>query len=199
LAACDRLIADGSDSQALQIWNGLATLHEIPYGALHPDAGQSLTDGDFKMLPTSRAFAWRSPTTDGIAAFLAEHRADAVGGIRIGFSGRQPENCEVLAQYLPVMENSKYEMRFRYRTSGISPEAGLAWRVTDFQGAVTLAHGEDLASDNEKEDRLTFRTSTGNRLVRLALVYRRALGTTRIDGSITLRKVEVFPSPAHQE
>ena len=96
-------------------------------------------------------------------------------------------------QYLPLRENSRYALRFRYRTSGIAPGTGLAWSITDSRGAQTLAAGKDLASESDAEERLDFQSSPANRLVRLALVYHRALGTTRIAGTVTLLGIGIVP------
>jgi tetratricopeptide (TPR) repeat protein len=187
LAACDRLIADDRASEAVRIWNRLAELHRIPHSVLAPDSGRSLTDGDFTILPTSQGFDWRLPAVDGVTTLLDERPA----GLRISFSGRQPENCDVLTQFLPAAESSNYELRFLYRTSGIDPGTGLAWRITDLNGARILAQGESLASESDKDGRLPFKTPAGSRLVRLTLTYRRALGTTRIEGFIDLRNLRL--------
>ena len=191
LAACDRFIADGLSSPALRIWNQLSNLHRIPYGVLAPESGRSLTDGDFAMFPIAQGFDWRLPDVGGVAALLDDRPA----GLRISFSGGQPEDCEVLTQVLPVMENANYELRFLYRTSGIAPETGLRWRVTDFNGAKILAEGGSLASESERDDRLAFRTPASSGLARLTLTYRRALGTTRIEGFILLRKLQLTLTP----
>jgi len=189
LAACDRLIADERGQPAIQIWNQLAELRRIPYTLLAPGSGRSLTDGDFRVAPTSQGFAWRLPGADGVTTWFDEQSA----GLRISFSGRQPENCDVLTQTLPVMESSHYQLRFWYRTSGIAPETGLGWRITDLHGASIIAQGKSLASDSEKEAGLAFTTPAGSRLVRLALTYQRALGTTRIEGFLVLRKLRLMP------
>jgi tetratricopeptide (TPR) repeat protein len=195
LAACERLIADDRPDQAIRIWNKLAELHRILYGALAPGLGTSLTDGDFAILPTSRGFDWQLPSTGGITALLDERSA----GLWISFSGRQLENCDALAQFLPVVEDSNYELRFLYRTSGIASGTGLGWRITSLNESRVFAQGESLASDSEKESRLRFRTPTGSGMVRLALTYHRTLGTTRIEGSIVLRRLRLTqaqpPSP----
>jgi tetratricopeptide (TPR) repeat protein len=190
LAACDQLIADDRPGEAIQIWNKLAELHRIPYGALSPGSGRSLTDGDFAKLPTSRGFDWRLPDVDGVTTLRIEQPAS----LQISFSGRQPENCDVITQFLPVLGSSSYELRFLYRTAGIAPQTGLAWRITDLNGAKTLVQGESLASESERDGKLPFRASAGIGLVRLALTYQRALGSTRIEGSIILREVRLTQS-----
>jgi tetratricopeptide (TPR) repeat protein len=191
-AACDRLIADDRASDALPIWNTLSEHRKIPYGIIRPDMGQSLTNGDFRALPTSKGFDWRMPGVAGVTLWLQQRPA----GLRFTFSGRQPESCELLAQYLAVMEDSKYDLRCRYRTSGIAPGTGLAWRIADPKGTRVLAQGASLAAEADTEDQLAFRTPPGSHLVYLALTYQRALGTTRIEGSITLRNVQVVSERA---
>ncbi len=186
LAACDRFIADGRAGQALQIWNHLAGTHAIPYRAMRPEAGQSLTNGDFLSFPASQGFDWRLPAVAGVTALPA-----GPDGLRITFSGDQPESCEVLTQCLPVLANSRYELRFRYLTSGIAPGAGLTWQVTNLTGARILARGASLASNSETGGQLAFLSDPESPLVRLALSYRRVLGTVRIEGSITLRQVSL--------
>jgi tetratricopeptide (TPR) repeat protein len=187
MAACDRLILDGRADEAIQIWNKLADLRGIPYGKLAPASGRSLTDGDFRATPTSQGFDWQLPNVDGAGTLLDEQPA----GLRISFSGRQPENCDVLTQILPVMDGANYELRFLYRTSGIAAETGLGWRIMDLDGSKMLAQGGSLASESEREGRFSFRTPACARLVRLTLSYRRALGTTRIEGYIDLHKLRL--------
>src|ERR1022692_3853999 len=105
LAACDRLIADDRAGQAIRIWNKLAELHRIPYPVLAPDSGRSLTNGDFTMLPMSQGFDWRLPGVGGVAPLLDERPA----GLRISFSGRQPENCDVLNQFRRIRAGALLE------------------------------------------------------------------------------------------
>jgi hypothetical protein len=97
----------------------------------------------------------------------------------------------VLAQDVPVRENSKYVLSYRYRTSEIAPGTGLAWRIADTKHATTLAEGPDLSADEETQNRISFATPAGCRLVRLSLDYRRSLGTTRITGYVVLRSIQM--------
>jgi hypothetical protein len=193
LAACDRLIVDDHACHATRIWNSLAKSRRIPFEVLAPGPGRSLTGGDFNVSPTSRGFDWRVPGFSGVKAVLDERPP----GLRISFSGRQPESCDVLTQFLPILDNSNYELRFLYRTTEIETETGLAWRISDLNGLKTLAQGQSLASKNETEGKLSFSTPAGAGLVRLTLKYQRALGTTRIEGTIVLRKLRLELKVAH--
>ena len=97
----------------------------------------------------------------------------------------------MLLQFVPVQENRTYKLSFLYRTSGIAAGTGLAWRITDTNGARSLGEGKDLSAENETQDQVSFGTPAGCRLVRLSLMYRRSLGTSRIAGFIVLRSIDM--------
>jgi hypothetical protein len=187
LAVCDRLIEQGRAGPALDIWNGLALTHRIPFGAHSMGARSPLTNGTFAAAPISQGFDWRLPDIDGISPASEE----SPGGLRLTFSGRQPERCEALVQYVPVEENRRYELTYRYRTSGIAAGTGLAWQVAGANGAGNLGTGRDLSAEEETEGQLSFATPVGCRLVRLSLDYQRSLGTTRIAGFVVLGSVAI--------
>jgi len=187
--ACDRLLGELRVPDALEIWNGLAQRRAIPFAILNADAGPILTNGTFASAASSRGFDWRLPAIDGVSASGEENPT----GLRLTFSGSQPEQCEVLTEFLPVRENTPYEMKFTYRTSGIGPGAGLRWLVTEASHGGALAESDSLSSEDLKADRLSFRMPPGLRLARIALEYRRAAGTTRAAGFVSLRQVDVKP------
>ena len=187
LAVCDRLLEQSRVVDALDIWNRLAQAHRIPFDARSFTTGSLLTNGAFTVAPTSQGLDWRLPEVDGISPASE----DIPGGLRLTFSGREPERCEVLAQYVPVRENRKYELKSLYRTSGIAAGTGLAWRIADVNGSRSLGEGHDLSAEEEMQEQVSFRTPNGCHLVRLALVYQRSLGTTRIAGYIVLRSIEM--------
>ena len=184
LMACDRLIDAKLADEALAIWNGLTLARELPYAPLAPGAEKILTGDGFLPSAAMQGFAWRLPPVDGISASREENPS----GLRLAFSGSQPEHCEPLFRVLPVQENTAYEFTALYRTAGIQPATGLGWRVTDMDGGNIAGATEDLASEDGAQAKIRFTTPSGCRLVRIALAYRRALGTTRIEGSIVLRE-----------
>jgi hypothetical protein len=118
-------------------------------------------------------------------------REEDPAGLRLTFTGGQPERCEPLTQFVPVQENQAYELRFRYRTSGISPGAGPRWQLVDGFGSSVIAESEALSSQDSAEGLVRFMTPAGCRLLRLALAYQRAPGTTRIEGYVVLRDVRL--------
>ena len=185
LMACDRLIDAKLADEALTVWNGLAKTGRIPYASLAPGAENILTDNNFLPTPVLQGFAWRLPTVAGISASREENPP----GLRLTFSGAEPEDCAPLVRVLPVRENTSYEFTALYRTAGIQPNTGLGWRVTDLDGGNIniMASPESLASEDAAQSVIRFITPSGCRLVRIALAYRRTLGTTRIEGAIVLR------------
>ena len=143
-----------------------------------------MTNDSFLPTPAMKGFAWRLPPVDGVSASREENPS----GLRITFTGDQPEDCQPLSRDLPVLENTTYEFTSLYRTAGIQPDTGLAWRVTDMDGHSLMGQPESLASENDTRSITRFTVPSGCRLVRINLEYRRALGTTRIEGSIILRE-----------
>ena len=188
MAACDRLLDSKRVEEAMEVWNHLAERHRIPFGVVS-GTGATLTNGTFSTAPTSHGFDWRLPATDGVSASSEEPPP----GLRLTFSGQQPESCEVLAQFVPVREKTAYELKFAYRTPGIRPGTGLRWRVIDASSGGALAEGESLSSEEEQAGVVSFRTPTGCRLARIALEYKRTAGTTRITGFVVLRGTDIRP------
>jgi tetratricopeptide (TPR) repeat protein len=188
LTACDRLLESKNVVDTLEIWNGLADNRRIPFGRLQPAEGRVLTNGDFRVSPTLQGFDWRLPSPAGVSASV-----DVGGGLRLTFSGSQPENCEPLVQFVPVQPNLNYQLTFEYRTYGIAAGSGLRWRIVDQNGGATLLDAYCLSSEHVETAKLSFVAPAGCQIARVALIYRRAPGTTRIEGFLILRRVELKP------
>jgi hypothetical protein len=189
LTTCDRLLKSNNVADALGIWNGLSDNHRIPFARLQPAEGRVLTNGEFRVPPTLHGFDWRLTAINGVSA-----SADERGGLRLTFSGSQSENCEPLVQFVPVQENMVYQLKFTYRTYGIAAGSGLEWRITDRNGGRPLAGADGLYTKGEESGRVSFVTPAGCQIARVALAYRRSPGTTRMEGFIVLRKVELNPT-----
>jgi len=191
LDACDRLIEARRVDDAMAVWEGLTRSRRLPFAAPREGVQAILTNGDFAVSPTGHGFDWRLPALEGVSAAREE---DPVG-LRLTFSGMQAERAEPLVQFVPVRENTSYEMKFAYYTAGIEGRSGLSWQVADIGGKVILEDGDDFSSNRQAERHLAFVTPPGCRMVRLSLVYQRRPGTIRIAGYLVLRDVEMRPSP----
>lgn len=180
LTVCERLLDSQRGEEALEIWNKVA----------NPAAEgvRGIVNSAFASAPTSRGLDWRLPSVEGISVA----RETDSGGLRLTFSGREPETADLLVQLIPLKEKALYELTFVYRTQGIARRAGLLWQVTDRGSGVILAKSEILASEADAEGQLQF-PAPASGVAQLALRYRRTQGTTRLEGFLTLRKVGLRP------
>jgi tetratricopeptide (TPR) repeat protein len=194
----DQLIFANNPSPAIEVWNWLATRKFISYSPLDPTKAQSLTNGDFKIPPISRGFDWRLTPPDGIYLEYNEKQ----GAINLTFTGKQPEKCEILSEYLPLQPNQTYNLRVHYQTSDIAKESGLSWHLltsnntTDLLNSTAQMPGAPSSTSEEQQTNATFSTppqsdSTAPQLARLVLNYERQKGTVRIEGTVEIRKVEL--------
>ena len=184
LNTLDWLIAQQHEQEALTLWNLLAAQGRIPYHAIHPRFHPAVVNADFARSPTSVGFDWHLPNVPGIGV----SQENSVGGLRLEFSSDQPESAEILTQVLAVKPDTAYTFTYDYATSGIAPGSGLTWRVASLPNGDVLGQTDSLSSGKGTAGYLNFAVPAGCRFVRLALVYQRALGTTRIEGSLILHK-----------
>lgn len=189
LTVSERLLDNGRAGEAAEIWNRLAESGMVPRRTPGRE-GERLTNGDFAAPPSSRGLDWRLASIEGVSVSEEE----AGHGLRVTFSGREPEECEPLAQLVPLAEKTRYELQFGYRSGGIASGDGLGWRITDAGSGAVLGEGPGLASDADREERFQFETPPGCGLARLALRYRRSPGTTRMEGFLTLRSATLKPA-----
>jgi hypothetical protein len=179
LRYCDALLARRQVDRALRVWNALAGRRIIPYGALDPRTGASLTNGELAAAPLQHGFDWRPARVEGAALSFDTGSNE----MRLSFSGKQPESFDVLEQYLPVLPNMKYQFRYRLRTRDLAAETGLSWSFLDARPAGELAGGPvSASSDGWAEKTLTFSTPQRCELLRIVLRYARPPGSMRAEG-----------------
>jgi len=189
LTACERLLNARRVDQAVDTWNRLADAGRLPFRTPAGQGAQLLANGGFAVSPVSLGFDWRLPVVEGISI----SREESPLGLRITFSGREPEDCEALVQLVPLRGRTPYQLSFVFRTEGIPSGAGLGWRIADAVSGAVLREGPSLASETETSARFSFQTPAECRLVRLSLRYRRTPGTTRMEGFLVLRNVALEP------
>jgi hypothetical protein len=185
---CDRLIGARRLDTAVRCWNTLCRRGLLPYPALEPRLGLALTNGDFTTPPRAAGFDWRVSPAGGISIIPA----GTPPALRISFSGDQPEQCDLLAQVLPVEPSRSHRLRYSWKTAGMPDPPGLTWYVTDLATGKELASGAVEISDADwSQGRLDFPGPMGAAGVRLALQYRRANGTVRAEGTLWLRRISL--------
>lgn len=190
LSYCDSLLAKNQALRALEVWNSLAKKRLLDYPALQPEKGASMTNGGFETAFLSTAFDWRLGQLPGILT----RRGGSPPMLRLSFSGKQPETCEMLSEFVPLVPAKKYRLSIRYETNELERDTGLSWRVLDVLDGADLLEGTGQLTGKERvegEEEFSFTTPAETQLARVALMYQRVLGTVRITGSISLRNVRL--------
>jgi hypothetical protein len=174
----DRMADAGRWGAALAGWNALCARRILPYAALDGERGPWLTNGMFAAQPLNAGFDWQVREVAGVSV----SRRRSPDALRIEFSGQQPEECEILRQFIPVLQLRSYTLLGMHKLSGIGSGTGLNLRLTDAGKGDEIAKAE-LVGDSTQ---LHFKVSEKVSVVRLSLGYRRMPGTIRIQGSIVL-------------
>jgi len=191
LAWCDRQLEAGSVEAPLSLWNTLCARRLLPYPALEPGTGASLTDGAFREDAGTGGFGWRFASLPGVRP---GHNVSPPY-VWFAFDGGQPESCEPLTQYLPLAPGARYRLRFEYRTAEVPVESGLRLSVFDFRTGKDLGGASPRLSSADWTAGESYFTALNTRLARLALSYRRLPGTTRIEGTLFLRRLSLEKLP----
>ncbi len=178
---------------ALTVWNTLAQSHLIDYPALQPAQARSLTNPDFRHPFLSQAFDWRLSHPPQI--FISQPDS-----LRFEFSGNQPEQCDLLAQYLPLEPSRAYRLTVRYFTRGLNPDpngdTGLLWQLRAPSAPLDLHPAAPLpTADSPRSQLFTFTTTPQTNTAELQLSYRRSLGTVRREGVFYLQSVTLEFAP----
>lgn len=179
------LITQHRAAGALDLWNRLANQHRISFKAIDATSQPIIINPNFLRSPTSMGFDWHLMATNGVTA----SQEDRNGGLRLEFSGSQPESAVLMTQVLAVHPDTGYQLLFNYTTTGIGPGTGLVWKVADYGTGTVLASSSSLSSPNGSAGQLDFTAPASSRFVTVSLIYQRALGTTRIEGSLVVHKV----------
>jgi hypothetical protein len=182
----EQLLMRGEVAPSLALWNAMCTRGLLPYEALDLDGARLVTNAQFRTPPRGEGFDWRILPVEGISASVAP-----AGGLRIRFSGRQPERCELLVQYVPVRPGGCYLLRWRFRTADLAEESGLRWQISEAGSGRRIAVA---GLRPEPATAMEFCATGSLTLIKLALRYERAAGTTPIRGTIWLDAVELLPS-----
>ncbi|MCP5113127.1 MAG: hypothetical protein GY953_20040 [bacterium] len=189
LRATDRLLSVGLAGSALQVWNELCGRGLVDRPQLDPASGEVVTNRDFLLPALMHGFGWRVVHPEGV--FVAQRS----GGWRISFSGNQPEECRILTQFVPLTAQRSYRFRSTYRSepagaSSDNPDSGIRWSLLGLDGA-PLGRSEPLATKGDGEVDVKFTVPAGVEGGRLVLHYRRATGSVRAEGLLTVRQVSI--------
>jgi hypothetical protein len=183
LGAVDKLVAANEPADANALWHLLIQQHWVVADLAVPN------NSGFQREPLPVSFDWSFPEYQGL------HSWPGASGLETEFTGNQPEDCTIAEQVVALKPGS-YSMTYAYHTSGIPPATGIRWQILDAKSSAVVAESPDLSSDAVEQSVLAFSVpSTGILLLRLRLVYKRALGTTRISGMLDLASAQIESRP----
>lgn len=188
LEASDRFLASQAIELASAAWNALCDRQLIACSSIHPSGRISLDDGA-GAAALGHGFAWRSSKSPGVTTSIRP------GATQIEFSGRQPEQVEILWRWIPVRAGQRWVLRFEYQSSGISSHSGLAWQVLGGDQSTALASSHSLSSAVWAEEAMPFEVPAGVNVVRLRLGYSRLPGEVRREGSLSVRAMRLEMEP----
>jgi hypothetical protein len=174
------LLSLGDSSNALDLWNLLSQRRLIPYAQLDPDAGRSLTNADFRHPANGDGFDWHSEGTPGLTSVRFD------GALRLTFSGDEADDCVIVWEYLPLEPGTRYRLRQRVQAEDSSSAAGLRWRLF-------YPRSDRVWAPLDAELQEGFRAPT--RVARLALMYRRTPGSTRLTGDVIVTGLRLDREP----
>jgi O-antigen ligase len=153
--------AAGHATEALRVWDAMCR------GGLVSQGGMRI----------GRGFDWHLLPVRGTQV------TEDSRGLRVSFSGQQAEYCELATRPLALEKGGTYVMHCRYRTSDLPANSGLYW---------SLGPGREFPVDAAETGRTAEWTFTATaEAEQLSLRYRRAEGTTRIEGYLSLEEVAI--------
>jgi tetratricopeptide (TPR) repeat protein len=174
----NRLVIANDGVAANALWHSLIKEHWVVADATVPN------NAVFAREPLPISFDWSLPEYPGL------HSWPGASGLETEFSGSQPEECTIAEQAV-VLAPGNYSLAYTYRTTDIPSKTGIRWQIIDAQSNTVLASSPDLSSDASIQAAVTFSVPPGASLLRLRLVYRRALGTPRISGTLVVISTQI--------
>jgi hypothetical protein len=185
------LLAEGEAGAAMRIWNRAVEAGLLERKALDPAGGVWLGNPGFRTPLGAGPFDWRAGVRSGVSV---QGMRD---GLRLEFSGGQPERTVALEQALPEMAPGEYRLRTRARVEMASGRSGCRWQVVEAgAGAGVTVISEPLGSGTEAGwHEFRFRVAGGVRRLRLELAAGREPGLRRPEGAIELYEAALDRMP----
>ena len=178
----NRLVAANDAASAINLWHLLIEQQWTIADTTLPN------NANFAREPLPVSFDWSFPEYSGL------HSWPGSSGLETEFTGSQPEDCTVAEQVVALMHGN-YTMEYAYHTYDIPPSTGIHWQVLDATSNSVIAESPDLSSDALENSAVKFSVPQDNSLVRLRLVYRRALGTPRVSGTLAVLSTTIKSRP----
>lgn len=186
LTAVDSLLARNLVPAATGLWNVLAGRGIVASGRWSPD--QPIVNGQFRAAPAEGGLDWRMAKADGVDAGIWPDAGEAA----ITLSGRQPESVDLLTQVLCLAANRSYTFYAESLVEKLTGDTGLRWEFRDANSGAAIATPVALAAGaGWTAEQGDLAAAPEDRVVRLALTYRRPSGTVRREGVVRVRGVRM--------
>ncbi len=181
---CGFMAESQKTASAVRAWNQLVDHQIIQSGLLDPAAGLSVADPNFSFPGGTGLFSWQVNKAEGL---FVNGGASAV---RIELDGNEPEPLTLLSTTAAVLPGRAYRLVWNYDASqlGLPRDQGFDIRIVQQPGNL-LSQCQPFLSVAET-GACSF-TSGEHSQVRIELVYKRALGTTRARGMLMISNIHL--------
>lgn len=177
----NRLVSANDGTAANTLWHELIQRHWIVADTTVPNNAAFARD------PQPVSFDWTLSSITGLNSWPGP------SGLETEFTGNEPENSSIAEQTV-VLASGNYRMKYSYRTTDIPPDTGIQWQIVDAKSGAVLATSPSLSNPAITSATLPFSVPPGAPLLRLRLIYQRALGTPRISGTLMVRSIQIETS-----
>ena len=181
LNVLNQLVGANNGLGASRVWKSMIERHWVVGDATLPN------NGEFNREPLPVVFDWTLPEYPGL------HSWPGSSGLQTEFTGEEPEDCIIAEQYLTLPPGS-YNFSYSYHSTGIAPDTGIRWQILDAKTGAVVTESEALSSDAQKQTSWRFAIPNAVPLQRLRLDYQRALGTSRISGTLLVLSTRIQAS-----
>lgn len=161
LAYVDALIGKGDSGTASESWRMFQPFEGLVFNP------------NFARQPLARGLDWRPIAMNGVRQFLSNSLDTNRHGWTIEFSGRQPELCDLLTQYVVLEPGHTYSLRADVETIATAT-ASFVWRIGNTELPLT-------------GPKTIFRAT--RQLDQIVLRYRRMPGQTRFQGRVEIHSL----------
>jgi hypothetical protein len=119
--------------------------------------------------------------------------AKAALSLRFEFDGNEPEAVGILGTVAPLLPGRAYRLLWKTDAAELSArkDTGFAWQVVQEPGGVATMCQPLLQTGDDGYCQFTSLPNTSS--AKVDLMYRRATGTTRVEGMLRIASVKLEP------
>lgn len=183
-ALTEFLIKADRVADAVRVWNELVERQAIASGTLHPERGISIANPDFRYPPIHAAFGWQVTQDANVRAF------SDLSSLRLEFNGKEPESLQLLTTTAPLVGGKAYRLTWKTDASQLSSprDPGFTLQIVQEPGDTT-SECQPLLQTGAAGCLFTARPNADRAQINVS--YKRALGTTRVEGTLQILNIRL--------